>query len=159
MQSPERMILHTGANPSTETSVTGVDSLSLWDRMRTAMWLLVSAGTLSFIGFVFIAIGSSEATVLGANFGIGSVLVSPLVSWGLVLLGFGVMLGFFGLAVKGPSVEWSVMARGPPVAAAEISRPPGSRYACPGCGGDVYTSQAACPECGHALAGAQSSAA
>lgn len=29
------------------------------------------------------------------------------------------------------------------------------RYACPGCGGDVYWGQATCPECGHALPGVQ----
>lgn len=27
----------------------------------------------------------------------------------------------------------------------------GMRYACPGCGGDVYQGQTACPVCGHAL--------
>ncbi len=31
------------------------------------------------------------------------------------------------------------------------------RYACPGCGGDVYMGQATCPECGHVLPGGQGS--
>ncbi len=30
------------------------------------------------------------------------------------------------------------------------------RYACPGCGGDVYRGQATCPVCGQSLPGAQS---
>ncbi len=35
---------------------------------------------------------------------------------------------------------------------APVPEPPrGMRYACPGCGADVYAGQAVCPECGAAL--------
>ncbi len=32
-----------------------------------------------------------------------------------------------------------------------VARPSGFRYACPGCGGDVYAGESDCPACGHPL--------
>lgn len=139
----------------TEGKGKGTGRLLLWKRMQYARWLLFSAGILSFLGFVLVALGISDTYAAGTI--VMKVLVSPLVVWGIALIGLGVMLGFFGAAVKGPSREWSDVAPPHPVEAGGTSRPPGFRYACPGCGGDVYTGQTACPECGHSLPGSRAS--
>lgn len=128
------------------------DQPSLRRRMEWAGTLFVAAGIMSLAGFVLVALGTaSEISILGANFAIGSAFLSPLVPWGIGLIGVGVMFGFFGAAVKGPSVEWRDIPRDSEETETAVPRPPGMRYACPGCGGDVYMSQPACPACGYAL--------
>jgi hypothetical protein len=129
---------------------------TLWDRMHAASSLMMLAGCLSFVGFLMIAVGTLDLWVVGTSFGAGPLLVSPLIPWGIVVLGLGVMCGFFGAAVKGPSREWNEVAA-PPGEAVETSQAPGFRYACPGCGGDVYANQAVCPACGHSLPAARRS--
>ncbi len=98
-----------------------------------------------------VAVGTAQPIPLTTGFGLGSAFLDALVPWGIGIIGLGVLLGFFGAAVKGPSMEWRDVGpdivEQPPIA----PRAPGYHYACPGCGGDVYSSQAVCPECGHQL--------
>ncbi len=42
-----------------------------------------------------------------------------------------------------------------PVASPPVDTSRGFRYACPGCGGDVYSGQAVCHACGRSLIGVQ----
>ena len=131
---------------------------SLRLRMWYAKWLMVAAGILSFLGFLLIAFGLAQPfATISASYGLGFVVVDRLVAWGVGVVGIGVLLGFFGAAIKGPSREWSEVASMSPVEGRAVVKAQGFRYACPGCGGDVYESQSACPECGHALSGATTS--
>jgi hypothetical protein len=126
--------------------------------MIQAGWLFGLAGVVSFIGFLMVAVGTAqEIPLFTPNFGFGTAFVSGLVPWGIGVIGLGVMLGFFGAAVKGPSVEWRDIKPEPEMAIETGPRPPGTRFACPGCGGDVYTGQASCHECGCVLQRAQPS--
>ncbi len=118
--------------------------------------LFASGGILCALGFLLLALGIAWGITLSvSSFGPGSAYLSPLVPWGIVLIGFGVMLGFFGAAVKGPSVEWREIVPDSEESGAIGSRPEGFRYACPGCGGDVYSGQSVCPACGRSLRGAR----
>ena len=55
---------------------------------------------------------------------------------------------FLGVAVIAHTMQTST--------APQVTEPPHPlRYACPGCGGDVYMGQAVCHACGHSLIGAQ----
>ncbi len=98
-----------------------------------------------------VAIGIAQPILLTTSFGLGSAFLDALVPWGIGVIGFGVLLGFFGAAVKGPSMEWRDVGPDAAEQRPPAPRAPGYHYACPGCGGDVYSSQAVCPECGHAL--------
>lgn len=71
---------------------------------------------------------------------------------GVIMFGLlGIMAGFvlMGLAV--------IAAAGTAVETPRPSNPLGMRFACPGCGGDVYVGQDACPACGYRLKTASSS--
>ena len=46
-----------------------------------------------------------------------------------------------------------VEIRMPELPGRSVGGAPGLRYACPGCGGDVYHGQTACPSCGYQLRG------
>ncbi len=137
-----------------EGAAAGWTPLSLWERMHQARALLIGAGVLAFLGLAMAAVGTLDVRVAGTTLGSGPVLVSPLIPWGIVLVGLGAMLGFFGAALKGPSREWGEVVS-PAEGLVEAPVAPGHRYACPECGGDVYTSQTICPACGHALPGVQ----
>ncbi len=129
---------------------------SLRSRMVQAGWLFGSAGVLCFLGFVLVAVGLAQPILFSSFNGFGSGVLSGLVPWGFGLIGFGVMLGFFGAAVKGPSKEWAEIAAESDSEEGLAARPGGFRYACPGCGSDVYSNQAQCPACGHRLPAASS---
>ncbi len=140
--------------PGSTGDESGFEPPSLRRRMETTAWLMVTAGILSIIGFVMVAVGVAQGFVLlGTQFGSGIAFVSDLVPWGVAFVGFGVMLGFFGAAIKGPSMEWRDIAPETEALVDTSPRPPGMRYACPGCGGDVYMGQGVCPACGQRLPG------
>lgn len=111
----ERMVLSGEPSPLAGVGMADADQHSMRQRMRWSMrhrmiWsrgLFVAAGLVSFLGFLLVAAGTaSEISILGANSWFGSATLSSLIPWGIVFIGLGVMLGFFGAAVKGPSVEW-----------------------------------------------------
>ncbi len=130
---------------------------SLRYRMVQAGWLFGSAGVLCFLGFLLVAVGLAQPIEISSFSGFGSGILSGFVPWGFGLIGFGVMLGFFGAAVKGPSKEWAEIAVEPDSEERLSLGPAGFRYACPGCGSDVYGNQTQCPACGHLLRGASQS--
>ncbi len=119
--------------------------------MVQAGWLFGSAGLFCFLGFVLVAVGLAQPIAFSSFNGFGSGVLSGFVPWGFGLIGFGVMLGFFGAAVKGPSREWAEIAVDSDSEEGLSPRPAGFRYACPGCGSDVYAGQRTCPACGHLL--------
>ncbi len=119
--------------------------------MVQAGWLFGSAGVLCFLGFVLVAVGLAQPILFSSTAGFGSGVLSGLVPWGFGLIGFGVMIGFFGAAVKGPSKEWAEIAVESNSDEDLTARPTGFRYACPGCGSDVYANQPNCPACGRIL--------
>ncbi len=133
-----------GSRPPTNAQIgTGPAALPLRHRMELTRVLLAFGGVLSFVGLIVVAAGVSQpVAVLG-----GFAFLSPAIAAGTVLAGFGVLLGFLGAAVKGPSREWSEVAPGPPRferrELAPIRR-------CPNCG--VHTDLSVCPECGRRVA-------
>ncbi len=143
----------TGADvPGTGDFPARGDEPSLRRRMQTSAALFTIGGILCFVGFLMVASGTaSEIPVLGSNTIVGAAFLNPLVPWGIGLIGFGVMLGFFGAATRGPSIEWKDIPPEREESSSVGPRPRGLRYACPACGGDVYTGQAACPTCGRKL--------
>jgi hypothetical protein len=116
--------------------------LSLRKRMEYARWLLAFGGVVIFVGFVVVGFGISRPIPVLDGFA----FLSPFVAWGIVLIGLGVMLGFLGAAVKGPSREWSEIAPNP-LAPGPFEPSPMRR--CPNCG--VHTYLNVCPECGHQM--------
>jgi hypothetical protein len=80
---------------------------------------------------------------------IGLALAGIAAAIGVLLLGeLALILSsvLFGMAILALAGEVEAL-RNPPLKEA----PHPLRYACPGCGGDVYGGQSTCPECGHAL--------
>lgn len=147
MSSPTQKLLRADEGEAGPSSLRG--------RMTQAAALFASAGVVCFVGLVLAAAGLAQPILFSSSFGFGSAVVSPLVPWGLGLLGFGVMLGFFGAAVKGPSKEWSEIAEGTSLEENPGSPSGGLWYACPGCGADVHSTQATCPQCGYRLTAAR----
>jgi len=90
-------------------------------------------GTGSVYGFAFAAI---LVAVIGVFF-----FGEPAIVVAIVLLGIGVI----ALATEMDVLTTPLVPQPPPPL----------RYACPGCGGDVYAGQLTCPECGHTLPGVQ----
>ncbi len=132
------------------------DGPSMRRRMETSAALFAMGGIVCFLGFLLVALGTaSEIPVVGANTIVALAFLNGLVPWGVGIIGLGVMLGFFGAATKGPSVEWKNIPPEPDLPGITEPRPGGLRYACPGCGGDVYTGQGACPTCGRVLSRAR----
>lgn len=159
MPAAERMPLQGGTKPETTRGETGWPTWPLRWRMTASSQLYVGAAILSVIGFLFVAAGLAQGFVqVGSGFGNGVVSVSGLVPWGIAFAGFGVALGFLGAAVKGPSMEWRDVPHEPEPSEDTRSPPLGIRFACPGCGGDVYVNQAVCPACGHRLPSARTPA-
>src|SRR2546422_4134952 len=101
--------------------------------------------------FVFggaLAFGISElggATVSG-GFLRTALLTGALAAAGVILLLRG-LRRWWHISQSGSSVDYKQPD--------ELAR--GLRYACPGCGGDVYLGQAVCPQCGHVLADSSTS--
>jgi|SRR2546426_1466786 len=95
--------------------------------------------------FVFggaLAIGISE---LGGATASGGFLRTALLTGALAAAGVILFL-------RGLKRWWNISQSGSSVGYKrpdELGR--GLRYACPGCGGDVYLGQAVCPQCGHVL--------
>ena len=128
---------------------------SLRDRISLMRVLVSVGGVLAFIGFLFVAYGfywfgvpppPPNGVCYGSCEGLWW---NQIIAIGVGVIGFGLLLALFGVAIKGPSREWSETAPAPP--AIETGRVPGFRYACPGCGSDVYSTQTTCPECGQRL--------
>ena len=120
------------------------------------MRILVSiGGVLAFLGFLLVAygmywLGVPPPPAGGICYGSCEGLWwNQIIAIGVGLIGFALLLALLGVAVKGPSREWSDLAPTPP--AVRVARAPGYRYACPACGGDVYSSETTCPECGRQL--------
>ena len=125
---------------------------SLRDRIFY-MRILVSAGAvLSFFGFLFIAYGvwyigtppppPSNCYPLCEQ----GLWWNQIIAIGIVLVAVGLLVALIGVAVKGPSREWSEIASTP--------SPPEPRELpirrCPNCGAHTYLN--VCPECGYRLA-------
>ncbi len=125
---------------------------TILERMRYARWLAVAGGVLVFLGSLLVAAGISQLTI-GFNF----VVVAPTADWtlgiaaGVVLLGLGAMLGFFAIAVKGPSLSWAEAARLSAQEAAtrmqEVRR--AAEDWCPRCEGALLVPGQPCPHCGY----------
>ncbi len=156
MRVTERMTLSPGATRSRHEAASLFEGVPLRRRMVYAQRLAISAGVVTCFGFILVAIGvGSEVLVVGAYMPIGFLEISPFIPWGIGVIGFGFLLGYLGAAIKGPSAEWRDVAPSSASGNDLLVRPPTSRYACPGCGGDVYVGQPNCPGCGAALPGSR----
>lgn len=151
------MSLGAASAPPVESSLTYGGKYSLRDRIFLMRILLSTGAVFSFLGSLAVAYGFYWFGVpppppSGICYGAcgEGLWWNQIIAIGIILLGFGLLLALIGIAVKGPSREWSEVAP-PPVGTVETPVAPGFRYACPGCGGDVYSRQTTCPACGHAL--------
>jgi hypothetical protein len=148
------MFLGASSAPPVEARLTGGGRYSLRDRISFMRILLSAGAVFSFIGSVLVAYGFYWFGVpppppSGICYGAcgEGLWWNQIIAIGIILIGFGLLLALIGIAVKGPSREWSEVPS-PPLGTVGT---PGFRYACPGCGGDVFASQTTCPACGHAL--------
>src|SRR3989442_10148896 len=115
-------------------------------RLSRQRFLVVVEIVLGFsLLFVFggaLAFGISE---LGGATASGGLLRTALLTGALAAAGVILFL-------RGLKRWWNISQSGSSVGYKrpdELGR--GLRYACPGCGGDVYLGQAVCPQCGHVL--------
>jgi hypothetical protein len=114
-----------------------------------------------FLVVVEIVVGFSLLFVFGGALAVGISEPGSTVSGGFLrtaLLTGGLAAAGVILFLRGLKRWWQVSQSGSSVGYKrpdELAR--GLRYACPGCGGDVYHGQAVCPQCGYVLADSSAS--
>ena len=114
-----------------------------------------------FLVVVEIVVGFSLLFVFGGALAVGISEPGSTVSGGFLrtaLVTGGLAAAGVILFLRGSTRWWHISQSGSSVG----YRPPddlarGLRYACPGCGGDVYLGQSVCAQCGHVLADSSAS--